>query len=232
MPADSSLSITQSVLANGLTPLAVALCALCAIVIGLTLAELHRRGGEASQSFLVTLATLPLLVQLVIMAVNGNLGAGVAVAGTFSLVRFRSLPGGAREIGAIFCAMALGLIVGMGYLIYSIASLVIIAAFQLALTALISARSQGKGDQLRVLKVTIPETLDYEGAFDDLLAEYTLQPELIKVKTTNMGSLFELTYSVRMKDSASTKSFLDALRTRNGNLTLSLSREMPSTEIL
>ena len=224
MPADS-LQLTDSILKNGLTLGSVALCALCAIIAGLAIAELHKRNGECTASFLVTLATLPLLVQTVIMVVNGNLGAGVAVAGAFSLVRFRSLPGGAREITGIFCAMALGLVVGMGYLLYAMLFLVVIAAFHLILQA---TRFGEKTNHARILKLTIPENLDYEDAFDDVFAEHVRKNEMLKVKTTNMGSLFELTYRVWLKDGASSKAFLDTLRTRN----ISLSRELASDDTL
>ena len=149
---------------------------------------------------------------------NGNIGAGVAVAGGFSLVRFRSAAGTAREIGMIFLAMALGLALGMGYVGLAVCFFLVMAVFTAVLT---TVDFGGKKEGERTLKISIPESLDYEGLFDDLFAEYTDRSELDKVKTTNMGTLYELTYRIVLKDAAKTKEFLDELRCRNGNLTIS-----------
>ena len=155
------------------------------------------------------------------MLVNGNLGTGIAVMGAFSLVRFRSLPGTAREIGSIFLAMAIGLATGTGYLGIAAIFTLILGAAQFALSYLHFGETQ-TGD--KTLKVTIPEGLDYEGAFDDLFQKYTRSVSLEKVKTSNMGSLFELEYRLTPAAEQSEKEFLDALRTRNGNLPISISR--------
>jgi uncharacterized membrane protein YhiD involved in acid resistance len=164
---------------------------------------------------------LPVVVQLVITLVNGNLGAGVAVAGTFSLVRFRSAPGTAKEIIMIFLAMAIGLATGMGYALLAVIFFVISALFLLVLT--LSNFGAGKENE-RELKITIAESLDYEGLFDDLLDKYTSSYELDKVKTSNMGTLYELQYRVVLKDDGVPKEFMDALRCRNGNLNISCGR--------
>ena len=174
-----------------------------------------------SKGFVVTLALLPAIVQVVIMMVNGNIGTGVAVAGAFSLVRFRSVPGNARDIVSIFFAMAVGLATGMGYLFYALLFLVIIGVVNVAL--LCSRFGDGKAN-VRTLKITVPENLDYEGLFDDLLQQYATSYTLEKVRTTNMGSLFELSYTVRLKGDMPPKAFLDALRCRNGNLNIAVSR--------
>ena len=156
------------------------------------------------------------MVQLVIMLVNGNLGAGVAVAGAFGLVRFRSAPGTAREIGALFLAMALGLATGMGYIGLAVLAFVILSAALLALNALNFGQ---RSAMERTLKITIPENLDYDGLFDDLLEKYTTSFALTQVKTANMGTLYELSYLVTLPQETVPKEFLDALRCRNGNLT-------------
>ena len=169
---------------------------------------------KTSSSFAVTLALLPAVVQLVIMLVNGNIGTGVAVAGAFSLVRFRSAPGTAREIGVMFLAMALGLVTGMGLLGLAVLAFVLLAGALLGLTAL------GFGEQktaARVLKITIPESLDYDGLFDDIFAQYTRRCTLTRVKTSNMGTLYELEYAVLLPEDVPPKAFLDALRCRNGS---------------
>ena len=157
------------------------------------------------------------MVQIVIMMVNGNIGAGVAVAGAFGLIRFRSAPGSAKEIGLVFLATAIGLATGMGYVAIAAVFFAVIALFLLVLTAV--GFGAGAADE-RELKITIPENLDYDGLFDDLFAQYTRSAELERVKTANMGTLYELSYKIVLRDTKGTKAFLDALRTRNGNLNI------------
>lgn len=147
----------------------------------------------------------------------------MAVAGAFSLVRFRSVPGTAREIGAIFLAMAIGLATGMGYVALAAIFFVIVAAALLALTAMSFGE---RSPRERLLKITIPENLDYDGLFDDIFRQYTSSHTLERVKTTNMGTLYELQYHITLKEAQVPKAFLDALRCRNGNLNILCSREM------
>ena len=193
------------------------ICTGVSLVLGLCSALLYMYKNSYSQSFVVTLAMLPAIVQVMIMLVNGNIGAGVAVAGAFALVRFRSVPGTAREIGMIFLSMAIGLATGMGYVALAVIAFVIIAAAMLLLTAL----RFGEGDaEERVLKITIPENLDYEGLFDDLFVIYTKSHTLDKVKTSNMGTLYELEYRIVPKNGGVPKEFLDEIRCRNGNLNI------------
>lgn len=180
-----------------------------------------RYKNESSQSFLITLAVLPVMVQTVIMLVNGNIGAGVAVAGAFSLVRFRSAQGSAREISAIFLVMAIGLATGMGYVALAGLLFVVVAVLQILLSALNFGNADGAA---RILKITIPEDLDYEGLFDDILQNYTRSAWLESVKTSNLGTLYELKYSIELKGDSVPKAFLDELRTRNGNLNISCGR--------
>lgn len=198
------------------------LCVGCALALGALLALAHRYRTQSSGSFLATLALLPAVVCVVIMMVNGNVGAGVAVAGAFSLVRFRSVPGTAREIGALFLAMGAGLMCGMGYLAYAVLFTVVLGAF----TMLYSRLSlDGTAQNARTLHITIPEDLDYAGVFDDIFEEYLHAWELTGVKTGNMGSLFRLTYQVTLRDRIPEKEFIDKLRCRNGNLEISLLRQ-------
>ena len=197
-------------------------CLGAALVIGLIIAAFFMYKSKPSKSFVATLALLPAIVCVVILMVNGNIGTGVAVAGAFSLVRFRSLPGSAKEIGAIFLAMAAGIVTGMGYIAYALLFVVIIG-----LVGLLLAKSHfGETKTLhcnKTMRITIPEDLDYTGVFDDLFAEYTAKHCLTNVKTTNMGSLFKLTYNLTLKDSSTEKEFIDKLRCRNGNLEISSS---------
>ena len=193
------------------------ICTAVSMVLGVGCASLCMYRSRYSQSFAVTLAVLPAVVQLIIMLVNGNIGTGVAVAGAFGLVRFRSAPGSAREISMLFLAMAIGLATGMGYVAVAALFFVIMAAFSLLL---LSVRFGERSGSERQLKITIPENLDYEGLFDDLLDQYASHWELERVRTTNMGTLYELDYRLTLRDRTVPKEFLDALRCRNGNLNI------------
>ena len=193
------------------------ICTAVSLLLGLGAALLSMYKNRYSQSFAVTLALLPAMVQVVIMLVNGNIGAGVAVAGAFGLVRFRSAPGTAREIGLIFLAVTLGIATGMGYVALAVVFFLIIALYG---AALMSLRFGAGRVNERTLRITIGENLDYEGLFDDLLDQYASHWELERVKTTNMGTLYELTYKVVLREARVPKEFLDALRCRNGNLNI------------
>jgi hypothetical protein len=194
---------------------------LAALIAGLIMAFGYTVKNRYTKSFVLTIALLPAIVCVVIMVVNGNIGAGIAVMGAFSLIRFRSAPGTAKEIIMIFSAMGAGLLAGMG-------SIPIAIIFTLILTGifiLYNCITFGKGgkEKYKVLTVTIPEDLDYTEIFDDIFAEYLSSHELIKVKTTNMGSTFRLTYNISLKDPKKEKAMIDALRERNGNLDISVS---------
>lgn len=212
----------ESIISSELTPSAFFICTAVSLILGIGTAAVGMFKSRSTQSFAITLAILPVTVQLVIMLVNGNIGAGVAVAGAFSLVRFRSAPGNAREICALFCAMAVGLATGMGYVAAAGVFFAVVSAATLALAAL---NFGGRGEAERVLKVTIPEDTEYNGLFDDLFAKYTRACRLEKVKTANMGTLYELCYRITLKDEKDLKDFIDGIRCRNGNLGIVCSRE-------
>ncbi len=188
------------------------------------LAFSYKLSSRSSGSFILTLALLPAVVCVVIMMVNGNVGAGVAVAGAFSLVRFRSAQGTAKEITMLFLAMTAGLIAGMGYLAYAMLCTVLMSVISAVYSSLDLGSHKG-GDRLRTVRITIPEDLDYTGVFDDIFGRYTSASELVRVKTTNMGSMFKLTYDVTMNTGAGEKEMIDELRCRNGNLEISVSRQ-------
>lgn len=209
---------------------APAFLAVCLLSVGLgySIALTYRKiSGEGGTMF-SALTALPFLVQLVILLVNGNLGAGVAVAGAFSLVRFRSAPGSARDITVIFLSMTVGLCCGMGYWAPAV-----LAALVTCGLLLLQKKPQTDPCE-RELRVTIPENLDYNDLFSDLFAGYTASCKLLRVKTVNMGSLYSLHYLVRLKDPAREKELLDAMRCRNGNLEIScgLPAEYKQGEIL
>lgn len=200
------------------------ICIAVSLIIGLVLAGAYMFRTRYTKSFVVTLAMLPAIVCVVIMMVNGNVGTGVAVAGAFSLVRFRSVPGTAKEIGALFMAMGTGLITGMGYLGFAVVFAVILAAVTI-LFSFMDFGARKKAALYKTLRITIPEDLDYTGVFDEIFEEYTDNFELTQVRTTNMGSLFRLTYDIILKDAQMEKEFIDKLRCRNGNLEISVSRQ-------
>lgn len=202
-------------------PLDFLICIGVSIILGIIIAATYMYRTRYSKSFVVTLAILPAVVCVVIMMVNGNVGAGVAVAGAFSLVRFRSAPGTAKEIGTIFLAMGAGLIAGMGYLAFAALFTLIICAV-LAICNRFDLGTSGNSAKYKVLNVTIPESLNYSGVFESVFEKYASSATLSRVKTTNMGSMFRLTYNITMKKGASEKEMIDALRERNGNLEISL----------
>ena len=212
-----------------LTVSEIAICAGAAVLCGLIIALSYKAVGTPSRSFSVTLVILPVIVMMVIMMVNGNLGVGVAVAGSFSLVRFRSLPGKASDIAAVFLAMAAGLACGTGYVAYAVLASLVICAVMAGCSKLgIFAQDASH----RYLTITIPEDLDYADAFADIFKKYTYGAALTSMKTVNLGALYELRYEVQLRDSAKEKAMLDAIRTRNGNLTVVSSLMAPlATEL-
>lgn len=204
------------------------LCIGVSLIIGLIIAFSYMYKTRYTKSFVVTLALLPAVVCVVIMMVNGNVGTGVAVAGAFSLVRFRSVPGTAKEIGTLFLGMGAGLIAGMGYLGYAILFAIILCAI-FVLYSQLDFGSKKIVATYKTLNITIPEDLDYSGVFDEIFSTYTKTYELTNVKTTNMGSLFRLTYDIVLKDATKEKEFIDKLRCRNGNLEINISKQSTIT---
>lgn len=206
-------------------------CIGVALVLGIFLALVYTFKSRYTKSFVLTLAMLPAVVCVVIMMVNGNVGAGVAVAGAFNLVRFRSVPGTAKEIGTIFLAMCAGIVVGMGYFGFAIAFVLILGIFMLVCSAL-GLGTKKSNPAVRVLRITIPEDLNYTEIFDDLFEKYTSFNEIERVKTTNMGSMFKLTYNIKLKDVSQEKEFIDEIRVRNGNLEVSMAKpEVTAVEL-
>ena len=197
------------------------LMAAVAILCGAVYAWIMARRVRATKRFFIVVAMIPFLVGAVITFVNGNIGTGVAIGGAFSLIRFRSAPGSADEIAAILAAMGAGIAFGMGYLAYGVIILLALALLYLLFSSLNLFESQPLQAE-RILKVTVPESLEYTDMFDDLFARYLKSAERLGVKTTGMGSMFRLSFLVRLKDAKEEKAFIDALRTRNGNLEISL----------
>ena len=212
----------NSIIGTEITLSAFSICTIVSLLLGIGTALISMFKAKCSQSFAITLVIMPAIVQIVIMLVNGNIGAGVAVAGAFSLVRYRSAPGTAKEIGLIFLAMTIGLATGMGYVVLGVVFFAVISAVMLLLTAVNFGQN---GSSQRILKITIPENLDYDGLFDDLFNIYLKSYSLDKIKTTNMGTLYELQYLVTLKGNHVPKAFLDEIRCRNSNLNIVCCKE-------
>lgn len=205
------------------------LCALVSLLLGVLIAVIYGYQGTSSKNFMVTLVMLPVLVQMIIMLVNGNLGTSVAVLGAFSLVRFRSVPGSSKEMAVIFFAMAAGLATGTGYLGFAAVMTVMIGLVFLILER--THFGETKREQ-KDLRITIAEHLDYTEIFDDIFRKYTNNCRLQRVKTTNLGSMYELEYYITLKDIRQEKEMIDAIRCRNGNMTIICGRRASIQEEL
>lgn len=223
------LTQTVSAASNDISNGDFALCTAVSLILGAVIAFCFTLKQKKSKSFAMTLVLLPMIVQVVIMLVNGNLGTGVAVMGAFSLVRFRSVPGSARDICAIFLSMAAGLATGTEHIALAVIFTVTVCA--VGAVCMLSPIGETK-DCEKLLTVVIPENLDYTSAFDDIFKKHTDRSELISVKTTNMGSLFKLKYEISVKSGSDEKQLIDELRCRNGNLEIMCAKLLPETEQL
>ena len=216
--AQTSTSSVQAI-----TPVQFLVAVAASLALGFALAGVYCFRSRYTKSFVITMATLPAIVAVVIMMVNGDLGAGVAVAGAFSLVRFRSVPGQARDSAFVFLAMALGLVCGMGCIGYGILILAIIGGANLLMQLMDFGGQQGRLD--RTVRITCPEDLDYTGLFEPVLDRYATSVSLVSVKTANMGSLYKLVYNAQLTSADVERALIDELRCRNGNLEIAISHQ-------
>lgn len=204
------------------------ICAGVALLLGVIIAITHMKTSQTTKGFLTTLATLPLLVMAVMIMINGNLGTSIAILGAFSLIRFRSIQGRAKDLLSVFFAMMVGLACGMGHVLFA-AVITVIAVIAIILFTYTHFLEPNK--KQRVLKIMVPEDLDYEEVFDEIFAKYTSRVDLVQMKTMNMGSLYKLTYDITMKNGVKEKEFLDEIRVKNCNLKVLLSRPCMEEEI-
>lgn len=204
------------------------ICAAVALVLGVVIAITHMKTSQTTKGFLTTLATLPLLVMAVMIMINGNLGTSIAILGAFSLIRFRSIQGKAKDLLSVFFAMMIGLACGMGHVLFA-AVITLIAVIAIVFFSYTNFLEPNK--KQRVLKIVVPEDLDYEEVFDDIFNKYTSRAELTQMKTMNMGSLYKLTYDITMKSGVKEKEFLDEIRVKNCNLKVLLSHPCMEEEI-
>lgn len=221
-------NLFNSILGTNFDAISFSICLVAALILGLIVAFVHMKTSNYNKNFIVTLAVLPMIVSVVIMLVNGNLGTSVAIVGAFSLVRFRSIPGNSKEILAVFFAMAIGLAVGTGYLAYATLFTVFVALITFVLYKISFGENKMKEKRLTI---AIPEDLDYTTSFDEVFNEFLKEYKLIKTKTTNMGSLFELTYEIRIEENKNEKEFIDKIRVLNGNLKVMISHPVIEEEL-
>lgn len=206
----------------------VLVCSVIEIILGIVIALTYKNTSKYSKNFLITLTLLPLFVGALILMVNGNLGMGVAIAGIFGLVRFRSIPGTSKEIISVLFAMAIGVACGVGYVVFG-ACLTVIGC--LLMLILGKTKIYEESSRQKYLKITIPEDLDYTDVFDDILGKFTNSYKLEQVKTTNLGSMFELKYNINLKSGINEKQFIDELRVRNGNLKIALTQPTDTMDL-
>ncbi|MBQ3474977.1 MAG: DUF4956 domain-containing protein [Bacilli bacterium] len=211
----------NSIIGDSLTFSSASICIITSIILGIFISFVHMKTTKYNKNFIVSLSVMPLIVSMIIIMVNGNLGTSVAIVGAFSLIRFRSIPGNSKEIISVFLAMSIGLAIGMGQVVF--ASLVTLVT-GLILLLLTYSKFGNEETKYKTLDILIPEDLDYDTVFDKVLKKYTEVFEIIKVKTSNMGSLYELKYKIEMKKNISEKKFIDELRVLNGNLKISISK--------
>jgi len=216
----------ESIFSSGITIEKILLCSLVSIILGLVISLIYMKTSRFNKNFLITLAVLPILVQSIVLMTSGSLGTSIAIVGTFSLVRFRSLPGTSKEILSVFFSMTIGLAMGMGQILYAIIIIVFVG-----IVIIILSKSRFGENNVKILKIVLPIDLDYTSVFDDIFNKYNIDVKLDSVKTVNMGSLIELTYSISMSNNVNEKELLDDLRSRNGNLKIILSHNISIGEL-
>lgn len=212
----------NSVINGNLTLMSSSICIICSIILGLIISLVYMKTSRYSKNYIITLAILPILVSTVMIMVNGNLGTGIAIAGAFSLVRFRSMPGNSKEIMSVFFAMTIGISIGAGYVFFATLITITVALMIILFYFINFGEDKNK---YKVLDIVVPETLDYDNIFDEVFNKYANKCELLRIKTTNLGSLYELRYNVTLKEGCKEKKFIDSIRVRNGNLKVSMHKQ-------
>lgn len=192
------------------------------IILGLLISVVYIKTNNNSNhnsGFITTLVMLPVIISIIILLVGNNVARAFSLAGAFSIIRFRSAPGQPKDIAYVFFTLAIGLTCGMGYITYAVLFTIILSAVMVGLHLTKFAEQKSKTMQL---KITVPEDLNFEGVFEEVLENYTASYNIEKIRTRDFGSLFELTYLINLKPEVNQKSFIDELRCRNGNLNITL----------
>ena len=223
------MSLFSSIFTSTFTLGQFLIAVLASMVLGFVVSIYYMFRNTYSKSFVPSLILIPAIECVVIIMINGNMGAGIAVAGSFALIRFRSARGSAKDLTAIFMAMAIGIICGTGYIGIAVLFTLIVCAVGMFLSFV----KYGECDvKLRYLKITVPENLNYDEVFEEVLNNYCSDYEIEKVKTLSLGSLFRVDYSIVMKDTSKIKAMIDDLRIRNNNLEIVCGKEAVSKEEL
>lgn len=217
----------NSIISSQITVFELLICLFAALIFGALLSIVFSYKNKFSSSLILTITLLPLVMAMITILINGNLGMAVAVAGGFTLVRFRSIKGTGKEVTAIFTSMVIGTICGMGYIMMALIFFVIIC-----LSVFVLQMTNTNQLNKKILKITIPEEYDYEHLFDDVFEKYNVKAEIVKLKTTNMGSLIDVTYEIELEGNVISKDMLDDLRSKNANLAISLNNIIDDRECL
>ena len=219
----------NNLLVNGVSLSSLSLCLIGAIISGLICAFSYKFSGQTNKSSLTTISVLPPVVMAAIMLVNGNLGVGLAVAGIFQLTRFRSLPGKAQDIAVVFTSMTCGLACGAGYPVFSILIAIIISAMLLVLSR---TSIFDNSDSIRYIKIQMPDYLGIDGNFDEVMKKFCRSYSVLETRTIDLGTVYEFTYKVKLKDVKNERQLIDEIRTMNGNLPIRSTVFSPVTEQL
>ncbi len=219
----------SSIIGTSLTIQSFIICFAVSVLCGFIISYSYKLSYRSSENFLSTTALLPRMVMTVIMMVNGNLGIGIAVAGSFSLIRFRSLPGRASDIGTVFLAMAAGLACGTGYVSFALVLAVLCSVLMITLSK-VSLFKQT--DTYKYLRIQVPEDMEFAAAFNEALAKYSDRTELVSCKTANLGTVYELCYELKLKDGVNLKELIDDMRVLNGNLAVNVNTNAPAASEL
>ena len=222
------MNLFGSIFSTSTTVTEFLIALIASMAMGLIISFFYMYKNQHSKSFATALVIMPAAVTMVIMLVNGNIGAGLGVAGSFSLMKFRSAQANAKDLICVFLCVAVGLCCGMGYIVIAAVFLFLVLLISFILTAV----NFGEDQSERILRVTVPEDLNYSEEFADVFEKYTSRNEMISIKTSNLGSLYKCEYAVTLKDPANPKAFLDELRTRNGNLEVALGKYAKAKEAL
>lgn len=223
------MDLLNNIMSNGtFSNEAIIIALVTSILLGFIIAFVYSKISNYTKNFIITLAILPILVQVIIMLVNGNLGTGVAILGAFSLVRFRSIPGTSREIVTVFFAMVVGLSIGTGFVLLSVILTVVVCLLMIVFS---KTKFGNVNSHERRLRIMVAEDIDYTSVFSDIFKKYTNKANLIKVKTVNMGSLFQIDYNVTLKNNINEKEFIDELRILNGNLKIIMGQLITDEEL-
>lgn len=215
-----------------ISEMGIIICILVSVILGFIVSAVYMISSKSkkySANFACTLVVLPVIVTAIIMLIGSDIAKAISLGGVFALVRFRSVPGDSKDIVSVFYCMSVGLACGMGYVVFATFLAAVIAVLYIVLSY---AKYGEKKSTLKQLKVTIPEDINYKGLFDDLFEDYTIKATLVKVRTINLGTLYELTYELYMKDDIEEKEFLDSIRCRNNNLNISLNRISDRSDML